>query len=259
MLRLMKADFYRLFHSKGFYLIFLVTIGLAGIIIISESFSTIAVVSTRSLETALETSNHLKWNAVVALKSALLLSSLLIYLSVGLFLIITGQEFSQKTYRNTLAAGVDRITFVISKYFTQLLSILLVIILYLSSILTFAFFKYGMTEGDVKVLIRESVFATLSLMFAISVILSLANILLISFSSSVLAASFILFYPLVIQVIGLESKWSVIKYFDLLGMVQRMTFEELSGTALIPYILMNAILLICSIIISAWVMKKKEL
>ncbi|MGM0110817.1 ABC transporter permease [Enterococcus sp. DIV0187] len=263
MLRLIKADFYRLFHSKVFHYILLVTIGLAGGIIISESFSAVAIVNTKELQDILDSFNQMDWNLMIAFKSTLLLSSLLTYLSIGLFTIISGYEFSQKTYRNTLASGVSRVTFVLSKYFVHLLSVLFLTALYLGSALVFAFIRYGTENVNMGTLIGEIFFSILSLTITIVAILSLANVLLISSSSSVLAAIFIVVYPLGIQIVNqisrLGSRWSSFKLFDLLGMVQRMAFEKISGKTLIPSIAMNVILMICTIIASAWMIKKKEL
>lgn len=262
MIRLMKADFYRLFHSKGFYLILLTTIGVAGVIVASN-FISIAVGITNeetsgAIDTVLTTYKTMKWNPELALKGSLSVSPILNYLFIGFFITISGYEFSQKTYKNTLTSGVSRITFILSKYFTQLLSVLLGTALYLGSTVIFSLIKFGITDVNIVELLKNAGFATLSLAFCISVILSLANILLISFTSSVLPTAFIVIYPFLIQIIGLVTNWSGIQYFDLLSTVQRMATNELYGNALIPYILVCLALVVGSIVVSAGVMKKKE-
>ncbi|MGY3779482.1 hypothetical protein, partial [Isobaculum melis] len=167
-------------------------------------------------------------------------------------------EFSQKTYKNTLTAGVSRITFVLSKYFSQLLTVILGTMLYLGSTFVFSFFKYGMDNIQVGALAQDIVFATLSVSFCISVILSLATILLISFNSSILATIFIAIYPMLIQIIALITKWSGLKYFDFFSLAQNMALNDLAGEALIPYILISLGLIACSIVINAQVIKRKE-
>lgn len=256
MLRLIKADFYRLFHSKGFYMILLAIIGLAGSIIVSELFT--AMSANEETYAAMDAYQNMGWDPAIALKGALSSSSMLNYLFIGFFIIISGYEFSQKMYKNTLTSGVSRITFVVSKYFTLLLTVMLGTALYLGSTFIFSFFKYGMSNVNLGELMKDTAFATISLAFCISVIFSLANVLLIAFTSSVLATVFIAVFPLAIQMITLATKWSGMKYFDFFSIGQDMALNELSGEALIPYILISLAMIIGSIIISAGVIKKKE-
>ncbi|MEI5989229.1 hypothetical protein A5881_000717 [Enterococcus termitis] len=257
MLRLIQADFYRLFHSKSFYVILLAIFGMASIVLSFHFFPAIGP-NEATYKLVLKMKNE-AWNTKVAFQGALATYPFLIYLFISFFIMSSGYEFSQKCYKNTLTSGVSRATFCIAKNTVQWLMVTLGTAIYFGLIFIFSYFKYGMTDSDSGSLVNDMLYAGFCLALGISFILSLANIILIITTSNVAATVFIAVSPLLIPMIRLNTGWNWVVYFDFVTLAQSMAFYELSGKALFPYIVVYIVLIICSTTISISVIKRKEL
>lgn len=256
MLRLIKADLYRLFHSKSFYVLVLAIVGMAGIVLSVHFFPAIGPDET-TYNLVIEIKDKV-WNAKIAFQGALATYPFLIYLFIGFFIMSSGYEFSQKCYKNTLTSGVSRTTFCLAKNSVQLLMVTLGTAIYFGSIFILSYFNYDMTNINIGALINDMFVVGFCLALGVSFILSIANIILIITTSNVIATVFIALCPLLIPMISVNTGWGWMKYFDFVSLAQSMAFYELSGKALVPYIVANSVLIICSTIISITVIKRKE-
>lgn len=257
MIRLMKADLYRLVHTKGIYIVLLAIIAFVGISVSSEIVGTMGVKSESAMESRSQGSST--WNMAVALTSASFSSSILIYLFIVFFVVVLGYEFSQRTYKNTLTSGASRIAFVISKYFTQLLTLFVGTFLYFATTALFAFLKYG-TEGIiVGDVLRDTVIAMVSLSFCVSVIFSLATLVLFLTTSNIISVVFIIIYPILIQLTYMFTNWEGLKYFDFYSLAQNIGLGQIGGTELVPYILVSLATIVISLIGGTIVIRHKEL
>ncbi|TCZ78400.1 hypothetical protein E0485_07810 [Paenibacillus albiflavus] len=257
MIRLMKADLYRLVHTKGIYIVLLAIIAFVSVSVSAEQVGTMGVNSESALKSLYQGSST--WNMAVALTSASFSSSILIYLFIAFFVVVLGYEFSQRTYKNTLTSGVSRVAFVISKYFTQLLTLFVGTFLYYATTAVLAFFKYG-TEGImVGEVLTDALIAMVSLSFCVSVIFSLATLVLLLTTSNIISVVFIIIYPILIQLTYMLTKWDGLKYFDFYSLAQSIGLSQIGGTELVPYILVSLATITISLIGGAIVIRHKEL
>lgn len=257
MIRLMKADTYRLLRTKGFYITLIGTILFSITNVWSQSIGSVGV-STSTGKDILQTSN-LHWNLKLAVQFSTFSSAFLVYFLIGIFVILFGYEFTQKTYKNSLTSGVSRLTFIISKYLIQVLAFTFISLAFYTSAIVTAYVKYGIGTTKMGPFIWETLLLAVGASLLISVVFSLAAILLTATQSTVISAVFIVIYPLCIQLLSLMTKADFLKYFDFFGTVQLIGLGEIKGTDLIPYITVSFLTILISLISSTLIIRNKEL
>ncbi|MGL4697389.1 ABC transporter permease [Enterococcus larvae] len=254
MIRLMKADIYRLLRTKGFYITMILMVAYAVLIVSSQSVGSVGVNMSDTLD-----ASTIQWNLKMAVQYTSFSSAFLVYFLIGLFVILFGYEFSQRTYKNSLTAGVSRRTFVLSKYLIQLLFFLLATLLYFGGAVVTAYFKYGLGDTDLAPFLWNTLVLSIGVSLVISVIFSLASFVLVSSNSLVLASIFVVVYPMAIQIIAMMINADGLKYFDFFGLVQQIGLGTLSGKELLPYTIISLITIALSLAGSALVIRQKEL
>lgn len=254
MLRLMRADFYRLCHSKGFYIVLAVSAISAGIIVCTNFFPVIGSnETTYNMMLAIKSS---KWDSRIVFQAALASYAFFNYVFIGLFIMISGYEFSQNIYKNTLTSGISRTMVILAKNVMHVFTTALATLVYFTVLILLTYVKYGIADSGSS--FKNVFFASVCLVLCINVFLSLANILLLITSSTVVSTIFIAAFPLVIQMISSSGNWSWLEYINLFEITQNMAFYELSGQELFPYILVNISIIFSSIMTSSYVSNKKE-
>lgn len=120
MINAIRADFYRLLHTKGF---FITQIALILIIIVSVFTQALgsAGVMTEQLKHLQSGALDLKWDSYQTVIAMSTMAAYLIYFSLPLFVMILGYDLTKKTYKNQLAIGISRWYFFMSKYLIFLL------------------------------------------------------------------------------------------------------------------------------------------
>lgn len=114
MFHTIKADFYRLLRSKGFWItegLLLINVALASVLGI------VGQVATSSSETAppvYEASSWTGFGSLVNLSSNLSITTIFTLIILSLLI---GVDFSQKLYKNSLTAGISRLEYFLSKTF----------------------------------------------------------------------------------------------------------------------------------------------
>lgn len=254
MIRLIKADTYRLLRTKGFYITMVLMVAYAAMIVTSQSVGSVGVNMEDKID-ALST----QWNLKLAVQYTSFSSAFLVYFLIGLFVILFGYEFSQRTYKNSLTAGVTRLTFVLSKYLIQLLFFFIATILYFGGATLFAIFKYGIGDTDLLPFLGNTLVLSLGISLIISVIFSLASLILVSTNSLVLSSVFVVIYPLAIQIVAMMIDFDGLKYFDFFGLVQQIGMGALSVKELLPYAAVSLTVIVLSLVGSALVIRQKEL
>ena len=254
MIRLMKADIYRLLRTKGFYITMILVVAYAAMMVLSQSVGSVGV----NIPDLVDAST-VQWNLKNAVQLTALSSSFLVYFLIGLFVIIFGYEFSQRTYKNSLTSGQSRLSFVVSKYLIQLLFFVLASILYFGGASVVAAVKYGVGDTAMGTFIWETLILSVSVSLVISIIFSLASLILVSTNSTVLAAVFVVIYPIAIQIIAMVTKFEDLKYVDFFGLAQQLGIGALSAKELLPYIGINVVIILFALLGSTFVIRKKEL
>lgn len=254
MIRLIKADIYRLLRTKGFYITMILMMAYAALIVLSQSVGSVGV----NMEDKVDI-GAVQWNLKIAVQYVSFSSAFLVYFLIGLFVILFGYEFSQRTYKNSLTAGVSRMTFVLSKYLIQLLFFFVATVLYYGGAVVIASIKYGFGDTALAPFLWDTLIMAIGVSLIISVIFSLASLILVSSNSLVLASVFVVVYPMAIQIFALITKFEGLKYLDFFGLVQQIGVGALSVNELFPYAAVSLALIVLSLAGSALIIRQKEL
>jgi ABC-2 type transport system permease protein len=253
MTRLMKADFYRLSHTVGIY----ITLAVVAILGVMNVVFETSISSGINVEGDL--GKKVIWDLAHLMRNTVLSSSILNYCFISIFVILIGFEFSSKTYKNSLISGTSRITFVLAKYATELLVLISATILFFMAALLAGIVKYGLGQTDLLAVFSEMLVISVVLGLMISVLFSLATMVLTLTESSVMAAVFIVMYPLIIQIIALVTKGEEVKYLDVSGFAQMVGLNQIKLSESVPYLLVSLGLILMSLVGSAFIIRHKEL
>lgn len=256
MLNQIRADGYRQLHSMGIYVVLLITVIFSTLITSGQSVGGIMINADSASMNELSEGN---WSILTGLKSATLSSTVLLYLYIAIFIIVIGHEFSQKTYKNTLVSGISRLQFILSKYVMILLDVFVMTLCYfLAALITGKVMNRSWGVEIVEV-IRNLGEMTLVIGFFISVIFSIGVILLVLSNSIVISAVFIVLWPILIALVAMMTTWKWLKYFDFMGVAQRIALGSLKVSQVGPYILISLAVLVVAITGSALIIGRKEL
>ncbi|KAF1298456.1 hypothetical protein BAU15_11925 [Enterococcus sp. JM4C] len=251
MIRLIKADFYRVLHTKGFIVTGIVMIAFAIVNVLTGNSVGMGV----DLDTTMPSGIDLK----TSIDAAVFSSSILVYLLIGVFVIVFGYEFSQKTYKNSLTAGVSRLQFVVAKYISQVFYLTFFIVLHFAAVMLTAYLKFGSTQADFFSFVLQTFLLAVAISLLISVVFSLASLLLVGLGSMVGAAILIVVYPIVVQIIYTITEWEQLKYFDFLGFIQVLGVGQLKFDEILPYVIVSAVVTLLSLVASTLLIRNKEL
>ncbi|MGM0123153.1 hypothetical protein IGI37_000519 [Enterococcus sp. AZ194] len=251
MFRLIKADFYRLLHTKGFIATGVAVIAYAVMLVFTGSAGGIGVNQdlVKPVGVDLKTS----------VDAGVFSSSVLVYLLIGVFVMVIGYEFSQKNYKNSLTAGVSRLQFIVAKYISEVFYLSFFIVLYFATIMVTAFLRFGSTQTDFFSFMLQTLLLAIAMGLLISVVFSLATLLQVGLGSMIGSAIFIVAYPLVIQIIFNITNWEQLKYFDFLGFIQILGVGQLKFDEILPYVITSAVVTVLSLVASTVVIRNKEL
>lgn len=124
MINQIRADFYRQRHSIGMLLLLIATVALG----IGTTWSKNTVgISTGGEKYAHKLSEiqGQSWTIRTGLQVGVASATSLIYFYIAVFVIVIGSEYSQHTLKNTLTSGISRMQFILGKYATILIDIIL--------------------------------------------------------------------------------------------------------------------------------------
>ena len=256
MLNQIRADGYRQLHTLGIYIVLLVTVIVSALITSGQSVGGIMINADDIRMNELSKSD---WSILTGLKSATLSSTVLLYLYIAIFIIVIGHEFSQKTYKNTLVSGISRLQFILSKYVMILLDVFVMTFCYYLTALITGKVMNRLWGGEIGEISRNLGEMTLVIGFFISVIFSVGVILLVLSNSIVVSAVFIVLWPILIALVAMMTTWKWLKYFDFMGVAQRIALGSLKIDQVGPYIVTSLVVLIVAIVGSALIVRRKEL
>lgn len=256
MINQMRADFYRQSHSWGVWVI----AGLAGLYawfsIHAQSVGGITVNPPQKLLVALAQKH---WSVKDGLHASVINSSVLLYLFIGLLVIVVGYEFSQHTYKNTLISSISRLQFILAKYLTLVIDLLIGFIGYEVVVLLTGSLSGWQLGATWPQLIGQALVIALASTFFVSVIFSLAIGVLVDSGSVVIATVFAVLWPLSMALLQSLSGWHWLQYIDFFGAVAKIAVGQIAISLLGRYIAVSLVILIVTIGMSAIVMRQKEL
>ena len=227
MLNMVRADAYRLFHSKGFYI---TQILLVAIVVFSISLEGVATIlgGNDALSNFQNTNTKFAWNAVQSVKLMSSMASVLIYFLLPLFVMTIGFEFSRKIYKNPLSSGMSRFNYFCSKYGVFLLIELCQFIFFYLAIFITAGLKNGV--GHVTARFIGKMLATIGIQFmAINAILAIGLLLMYVFFSTITAVLSTIIFPMIVTLaVELFPKSHWLKYFSFQSVIDSAYFTNYS-------------------------------
>ncbi len=252
MIKQIRADFYRLYHTVGMAIMILIIAGISFLVVNYQSLGGVMV-------TTISNQSSTTWTTASLSRNLTLSGTLLPYLLLGLFVIILGYEFSYQTYKNTLVSGISRSAFIIGKYVTMLINIVAMVAVFFLAGLVTSVVKGRPLGGQWATILSRVVWNALLIAFFISVIFSLGIVILMATTSQVISTVFIVVYPFLVSIISGLTNWQWLKYFDFFQIADKVSFGIIKVSQLPQYILASLGILIVSIVVSVMVLKRREL
>ena len=204
MIQTIRADFYRLFHSKGFWiteLVLLANILLGAIYKVSSRFGT--SISTDSQDVAQQVPE--KMTGINALAHFSGHSDSIIFFTLIVVCLLLGVDLSRKLYKNSLAHGISRTEFFLSKTLVSFVVAIFqfILLLGLSFIIASSINGIGTAPagffGQFLVTILVQLIVTIAWIGIVSFVLylshSIAAVFVTYFIGSALLAFPVLLYP----------------------------------------------------------------
>lgn len=250
----MKADLYRLSRTKSVYIVLMLFLL---IFIYSSLTGTVGSVGVMN-ENINEAKNGVEWDFVLAMQYLTVTACVLIYCFIIYFINIFSKEFSNHTYKNILMAGTSRSKYIFSKLFMLFIMILSTTIVYYLINAALCYLYYGKPLTVPENFWSSMVQFVIGLSLCIMVYYIVASFLQILFNSTVAAIIFIVLAPIVIQILQVIQGWDWLKYIDYLSLTQSFGLGAIKGAELLPYIYANGLIVIISIVLNIWLLKKKE-
>ena len=258
MVNQVRADFYRQRRSIGMLLLLIATVALG---IVTTWGKTTIGITTGGEEYAHKLSEieGRSWTIRTGLQAGAASASSLVYFYIAVFVIVIGSEYSQHTLKNTLTSGISRIQFILGKYVTILIDIILLTLCYFITILITGLALGRKPGADWGVLGKDVAVMTLLVSFCISVIISLGIVLLIIAKSLVAPAVAIVIWPVLIGLVELTAKWQWLKYFDFVGFGEQIVLNTLKADQAWIYAGASVGVVLAAIIGSALIISKQEI
>lgn len=258
MINQIRADFYRQRRSIGMLFLLIATVALG----IGTTWNKITVgISTGGEEYAHKLSEiqRQSWTIRTGLQAGVTSATSLIYFYIAVFVIVIGSEYSQHTLKNTLTSGISRLQFILGKYVTILIDIILLTLCYFITILLTGLALGRKPGANWGILGKDVAVMTISVSFCISVIISLGIILLIIAKSLVIPAVVIVIWPVVIGLVEFTAKWKWLEYFDFVGFGEQIVLNTLKADQAWIYAGVSAGVVLVAIIGSALIISKQEI
>lgn len=209
MLATIRADFYRLFRTKGFWITQLVMILFIVVTIASQSVGTVGVGTPDSMN-AMETSFDIKWTGMISVSAVTSMMSFFLYAMLPMLVMIIGHDFTKQTYKNILTVGVSRTKYVLSQYISFALMVLLqVVYIYVASFVTGSVL-YGVGAGFDFEQVKDWLFAGLVQFLMIMAIMTLSCLITYVTKNNIFSVITAILFPIITSVLVLifkDVKW----------------------------------------------------
>ncbi|MED1569211.1 ABC transporter permease [Bacillus paramycoides] len=254
MIRLMKADLYRLSRTKSVYIALLILAVMFLTSILTGKVSSIRVV----IENGNSTLPHENLDFISSLQYFTLNASFLIWGYIIYFIQVFSKEFGNRTFKNILMAGMSRTKYIYSKLLTLLILVFSTTIFYYLMNAVVAYFYYEDSSSIPTVFLSSTAVFIVGLTLCIMVYFIIASLLQVLFNSTVAATLFIGLGPVVVQVVEIMQGWGWLKYVNYLSITQAFGLGLIKGKELLPYIYVNGTIVVIVMLLNIWLLKKKE-
>lgn len=248
-----KADFYRLFRSRGFIINQILLITVLVLSILGKAVGNNGVhpnVQDQMISTV--------WTSDFASQIVSSMTSFLLYFGLPLLVIIVGYDLTHKTYKNILTNGISRLNYFTSKYFILLLALASqVIFFYATTILTTGIL-YGF--GKLNSEFWQNLSRTMLLQYlCIIAIFSIAIIVLFLTNSNVGAVIATITIPIAISIAHVFIELSFLKHFDFQANMDGAWYIQATSSEYTSYLLAAFVTSLIAYCIAYSIFKKKAL
>lgn len=228
MLNTIRADFYRLFRSKSFYITQLISLLIVVGSILAQKIGTVMEVTKNDSSAAPSAlgQEDLVWTGVQSLQNLSIMSALVVYFCIALFVITIGYDLSRGMLKNMLTSGISRERFFVSKYIVFLLVTGFQFILYYGSAFVTGTLLHGV--GDFSLDFLKDFLTGVGLQFLFLQAIFAIGICILYFTfTTVWAVLSIIVIPLVITIVSvLSSAFNWVTYFDFSTQMRQAMLEQ---------------------------------
>ncbi len=199
MFNTLRADFYRLFRSRGFYITQIVLIFVVFLSVATEAVGTVGM-QTEEISQLQATVVESTWTGVHALSAMSAMSSFVLYFCLPLLAMTIGFDLTRSTYKNLLTSGISRLNFFLSKYLVFVVaSTCQLFFFYLITFLT-ASMKNGV--GELETSFITNFLRTFSIqVLCLQAVFAIGILAMYLFHSNVSAVLTVIIFPLIISVL----------------------------------------------------------
>lgn len=256
MLNTIRADFFRLKHSRGFWIAQLLLISFT---IISIKFQQIGQVGIID-ESLPDYPEITAWTGTSGLLSMISMISLIMYFILPIIVIIVGHDLSKQTYKNSLTVGVSRIKYFLSKLLTVgYVTLLQLGYYYLVSFITSSLL-YGVgtdfNSHFIQLVLKVFIFQFL----ATFAILAVGLLVLFTTSNSIAMILTVLIFPMLVSLMSIFfPKIEALNYLNFQTNADMFSVIAESSEPLLPYFATPVVFIIGICLITSLLFKKREL
>jgi ABC-2 type transport system permease protein len=216
MINTIRADIYKLFHSKGFWITQILLIALIIASILSKTIGSVGV-NTSEVDSS-QAGNAVPWDGVQTLFNMSFMAFFLVYFLISLFVISIGQDLTKGTLKNLFSSGVSRGQFFLSKYLVFNVIVLIQFIFYYGVSFITASLVHGV--GVLPADFFERFFGTFAMQFLfVQAVFAVGVLVLYMTFSTVWPTLAIIIFPMVIALLGTVTKFDGFQYLDFQGAV----------------------------------------
>lgn len=226
MLNMVRGDFYRLRHTKSFWITLVITVAVCVFAVASGSQGSMLTINGEPVskgagESAITGINALGYAA----------NSMVFYCILPLIVIVLGSEYSKGTLKNIITGGMSRTSFFLGKFVSY--GCVLFVELLLLNVATFItgtiIGGVGSTKGDVLV---NSLLRFLYFFLFLLALTAVTNLFLYLSRNTVASVIAAIVIPSVVMTFRfLIQDWHFLEYVDLMGAmdsVSQLTFQTIS-------------------------------
>lgn len=199
MLNMIRADFYRLAKTRGFWITQIVIIAFLFMTVSSSTMGHVGVSSQDSIE-QIDKMYEMRWDGATAVSAIQTMGEFLLYFILPLLVFVIGNDFSKETYKNILTVGVSRYKY----FFSKLVSFIIVLIfqlimVYMTSFITGTIFN-GAGDITMEFLTDTLKIMSIQILFLVAITI-MSSLLLFVTKSNIISVISTLVLPLVIVIL----------------------------------------------------------
>lgn len=217
MFNIIRADFYRILHSKIFYL---TQIALFVMVLVNVSSHTtfLAGIQSDDFMNVVHNIERSSWTGATALVGTSLMAGALIYFYLPLFILSIGYDLTHGTIKNLISSGFSRQIIFVSKYITFLILSAAEYLFYF--VLAFSIASISSGIGVFKENFLYSFLQSMGIQFlSLQAIFAVTILILYVSRSNVAAVIATVSFPVLLSTVSvlLFPKSKIIQYFDFQG------------------------------------------